>query len=441
MPSKIVRKFEKKIQKSSSWAKLGQFLYLTIHGFNKNNLWESSYSCSFGFVFSFVPILLMIVSIIVNVLQSSPGVLNFVYEFADQIKDTYDIAPIIDTVKNSAFKFTVVDFVLAVWIFWMGRKMFLSIVYAMNRIFRSRSNRRATINQVVIFLSEFILIILVVLVIILGFVFNKLIHTDLFASITERAPRLFNDFSNNLIKFIIYFVFFIIITLVYRFVSGTAPKFKYCLLFGFLCSLAFFILSVILNKFYRTTNYNLIYGTISTLIIMMAKIYFFFVIFLYGAQMLYVSQFFDTLIRSEVYLRPEFETKNFNDWIRKVLFINAAAISTEENTRFFKPGEVIYKKGDSPEYVYYVCKGIILDEENDRNIGAGEFIGEIPCILNKKLEGNYIAKNECKLMFFTEDEFLEFLKENPKAAAKALSKVSNYSAQLYPVEEEPAHLI
>ena len=439
MPGKIAKKFETKLKKSSSWAKLGQFIYLTIHGFNKCNLWESSYSCSFGFVFSFVPILLMIVSLLANVLQSSPAAISFVYSFADQIKETYDITSIVDTVLNntSTFKFTVVDIVLFVWIFWMGRKMFLSIVYAMNRIFRSRSQRKATINQIVILVSEIVMILIVVLAIIVSFVFNKFIQMPIFDPIKEKAPRLFSNSSSNLMKTIIYLILFVIVTLVYRFVSGTAPDFKRCAFFGALCSLAFFILSFFLNKFYKTTNYNLIYGTISTLIILMAKIYFFFVIFLYGAEMLYVSQFFDSLIRSEVYLRPEFETKNFNDWLRKILFVNATAISTSENTRNFEPGDIIFKKGDDPLFVYYVCKGIIHDEEKDRDIGEGEFIGDIPCVLNQKCQGNFVARTNCKLMFFTEKEFLDFLKENSKAAAKALSKISTYSTNIYP-EDGPA---
>ena len=103
------------------------------------------------------------------------------------------------------------------------------------------------------------------------------------------------------------------------------------------------------------------------------------------------------------------------------------------NTRLYQPGEIIYKAGDQPEYVYYICSGLVKEEKNgdDRILAQGAFVGEIPCILNQRIDATAIALNECKVMSFTEEEFHDFLHKNPKAAEKALSKVSAYSAQLY----------
>ena len=221
--------------------------------------------------------------------------------------------------------------------------------------------------------------------------------------------------------------------MIYRFVSGTGPKWGPCFLFAVLSTGSFYVLSVFLNKFYNTTNFNMVYGTISVVIILMAKVYFFFVIFLFCAQMLFVNQFFDALLKAEVYLRPEIETRNFNDLMRKILFVNPAAIMNDTNTRIYKPGETIFKKGDVPEFVFYVCNGLIREETgvDERIITQGTFVGDVACILNQRFVSTAVAANECKLMIFTETEFLDFLHQNPKAAEKALSKVSAYSAQLY----------
>jgi len=434
MFKKIFKSFEGKLKHSRNWSRFGQFVYLTIHGFNKNCMWESAYSCSFGFVFSLVPVLFIIVSVLTLLLQAYPGVLVFVRDFADQIKDYYDISGVIETALNSSKAgITVMNVVLGVWLVWMARKMFLSIVYAMNRIFKSQSKRKNIFNQLIMFVSEFVVIILIVLILILIFIFKKFIGSSIFDPIKQFAPKLFSNGSNTVVTIVIYTILFVIITLVYRFVPGTGPKWRLCLFFSLLNSTAFFVLSFFLNKFYNTTNYNLIYGTISTVIILMAKVYFFFVIFLFGAQMLYVSQFFDALLRAEIYLRPDSITNNFNDLMRKVLFINPAGIMNDKNTKIYQPGEVIYKAGDQPEYVYYVCSGLIRETKNgeERFLAQGAFVGEIPCILNQKVDATAVAANECKVMVFTEAEFLDFLHKNPKAAEKALSKVSAYSAQLY----------
>ena len=95
--------------------RLGQFIYLSISNFTTNNLWESASACSFGFVFSFIPITLIIIVSLVTILQNFPGVLNSVLQFVTQFEDIIDVKPYIKNI--AAYRsLHVVDIFLAIWI-------------------------------------------------------------------------------------------------------------------------------------------------------------------------------------------------------------------------------------------------------------------------------------------------------------------------------------
>ena len=71
-----------KLKRSQKLTKMGQIVYLTCSNFEANNLWESASSCSFGFIFSFVPLALIILTVLVGIIRVSPGILEYVNVFA-----------------------------------------------------------------------------------------------------------------------------------------------------------------------------------------------------------------------------------------------------------------------------------------------------------------------------------------------------------------------
>ena len=102
----------------------GQSIYLTLNFYFQNNLDNSASACAFGFLFSFIPITMMIVAILVTILHSSPQIINVLLEFAEQFKDVFDIKPFINSLMK-IHSFNWVEFLLAVFIFWMARKFFI----------------------------------------------------------------------------------------------------------------------------------------------------------------------------------------------------------------------------------------------------------------------------------------------------------------------------
>ena len=170
-------KIQIKLKRSQKLTKIGQIIYLTCTNFGSNNLLESASACSFGFIFSFVPLTLIIFTVLVGIIRVSPGILEYVNAFGAEIVSIVDIRPFINNILNKK-NFHFFDIFLGVWIIWMARKMFLSIIRAMGIIFKSVVKRKGILNQALMFISEFILVIIIAAIIIFMFGFNQLVSAN-----------------------------------------------------------------------------------------------------------------------------------------------------------------------------------------------------------------------------------------------------------------------
>ena len=419
-------KIKIKLKRSQRLTKLGQIIYLTCSNFQGNNLWESASSCSFGFIFSFVPLALIILTVLVGILRVSPGILEYANAFAGEIESIVDIKPFLNNIIDKR-NFHIVDVFLAVWIVWMARKLFQSIVQALNKIFNSVTKRRGILNQAIVFISEFILVIIIASVIIFAFAFNQLIASNFFEPLQEFLPAIVSQNSHTVVTIAMYFMVFICTLFAYKFISGIHPPLWLCFIYALLDTVCFYFISLWVSKFLNLTNYNIVYGTISTIIILMLKVYFFFVFFLFFAQMIYVTQNFELLLKCEVYLLPDSERKGWMIQLRRMLFINPAALKTTTNTRMLQAGDVIFNSGDKADNVYYIRTGTITEEfENgeSQTFSKGSFVGDTLCLLDETFRGTGTATTDCKIIIFSSSEFKELMKKSPKAASKALTKLS-----------------
>jgi len=404
---------------------MGQIIYLTGSNFDANNLWESASSCSFGFIFSFIPLVLIILTILVGIIKVSPGIMEYVNAFSDEIKSIIDINPFLENILNKK-NFHIVDIFLAFWVIWMARKFFQSIIRAMNKIFKSVTKRRGLFNQALVFISEFILVIIIAAIIFFTFIFNQFINSSIFEPARKLLPDIVNHNSHTVVTFAMYFMIFICTLFAYRFISGIKPKLRHCFIYALCDTVCFYFISLWVSNFMDLTNYNVVYGAISTIIVLMMKIYFFFLFFLFFAQMIYVTQYFELLLKCEVYLLPDQERTGWMISLRRMLFINAAALKTSTNTRSCKEGDLIFNAGDKADSVYYIRSGTISESYEDKKVfyQKGSFVGDTLCLLDERFRGQGIAETDCKLIIFSEEEFKELMKKSPKAASKALSKLA-----------------
>ena len=419
------------------FSRFGQMLYLTISNFSKNAMWESASSCAFGFIFSFIPVTMIIFTVLVGILRIYPNIYNFIISFTEQFDSVVKITPVLDKMMEIS-SFSSFNILLAVWVIWMARKLFNSIIIAMNKVFRSVSRRKSWFNQILTFIIEFGITLIIAVVIIAAFIFSQILSLPFFQNILALFPLLQKQSSSNVATFVLYFILFISTVIAYRVIPGTKPMLRRCIFYAALSTICFFIVSWFLNMFMNVTNYNAVYGTISSLVVLMMKVYMFFIIFLFCAQMIYVSQFFVTLLRSEIYQLPPYGSKGMGAYLRRFLFINPSEIQTPQNTVKLQIGDTLYKKDDKVSRVYYLKTGA-LSEASDKGFtlrSQGCFLGDVQCILNQTYQTEAQALAECELISFSAEEFMQIIEKSHHAARKAISKISEYTASAYNAENE-----
>jgi len=419
------------------FSRFGQMLYLTISNFTKNALWESAAACSFGFIFSFIPITLIIFTVLVGIIQIYPNIYNFIINFAKEIQNIVNIMPLLDKLMQirSVKSFNIF---LAVWVIWMARKLFNSIIIAMSKVFRSVSKRKSWFNQLLTFIIEFSITLIIAVILIAAFAFTQILSLPFFQTILSNFPILVKQSSHNIGILILYFVLFVSTVIAYRIISGTKPLLRRCIFYALLSTVSFFVVSFFINLFMNVTNYNAVYGTISSLVLLMMKVYIFFILFLFCAQMIYVSQFFETLLRSEIYQLPGYDSKGVGNYLRRFLFINPSEIQTEMNTVYLKTGQVLYTSDQKVSFVYFIKKGAV-SEASDKGFtlrSQGSFLGDVQCILNQNYQCTATALADCELISFTSEEFMQIIEKSHHAARKAISKISEYTATAYNGDEE-----
>ena len=127
-----------------------QVFYLTSRFYIKNNLDASAAACSFGFIFSFMPIILIILSAFIHVLHASEAAVTKIVQLAQALGAGFDVAKVIHTV-TSGISFSLVNAVLGIFTVWMARKLFVSIVQGLSQIFKTVAPPRPVVNQLLTF--------------------------------------------------------------------------------------------------------------------------------------------------------------------------------------------------------------------------------------------------------------------------------------------------
>jgi len=410
---------------------VGQLIYLTASFYARNNLYTCAASCAFGFLFSFIPIVMTVLAVLVRIIHASPEIIDSVLSRVSEYKTMFDAESFIRTLLKMK-TFGRIEFVLALFIVLMARKSFATVMQGMQRIFHKKIKSRAIFNQVIIVIGEMAIVVITTLIIVLIFALRNLFTLFPFALPPLEHPPLLS-LHPVVITLSEFALIFIIVLLAYRYASETKPKLKLCAACSALCTLSFFAAAKVTNEFLNIANYNIIYGVLSGLMIFLFQTYLFFTLFFIFAQTVYIVQFFDPLLLSELYLLPGRDDTKLNSIVKRTLFITPSAIMNKNNVEDYKAGATIYAKNDRSDDSYYVVSGTVLINRNGNlsYCDRGTFFGEETCILDQVRTSEAKAETDCKLMKISAEEFRSLLEINHKTAEKALSHISEYVSRVY----------
>lgn len=402
-----------------------QEIFLTANFFIQNDLLTYASACAFSFLFSLLPVVIMSAVILIRVLKASPEVLSELYGFDSSLSQTFDASQLVQSVLE--FKGGIIfNIVIGFFIFWMARRLFNSTMKGFHCIFHGEAIRRPLMSQLIVVAGEVILVVVIALTI---FVFTSG-RTLLETSFLQRMiPPVVVRLGDRLTRFLPATLMFLFVTLAFRTAAGTRPRWKHCILAAAACTLTFFGFSLLSNLFRNTTTYNMIYGVMSGVILLLLKVFVFFILLLFFAQALFVHQFFDQLLLAELYLLPPRDAQQWHLVARRLLFIDPDYfIIRMKAATSYQPGTVIYGEGDQGEWVYFLAQGTvrITEKSHIQQCHPGDFFGELPCILGRNREETAMAETEVQVIRLEAEDFVSMLEKNPAANRKALSQVSRY---------------
>lgn len=322
----------------------------------------------------------------------------------------------------------------------MSQRFFLSIAAALKSIFHSSVKKKGIISRIFVLFGEILFVISIALLLfistaVVSFFSSSLSSTPFFLRfIPVTVQNFFLTMGIKLATYLPQFIILAILVLVFRFVSGTKPSWLTCLLFSGFCVLSILIIHFFFSFFLVTFRYNLIYGILSSLIVLLLEVFSFFLIFLISAQMIYIIQFFDTLLLSELYLIPDRDNTHLLETLERILFLSPQNILVKSRDYCsITKGTVIFQEGDSTSDVYFLFSGTVeLSTQNyTRYIESGNFFGEISSFFQQNRTFSAKAHSDICVLTISRDIFSKLIHSQPEAAQKLISLVSEYSSHIY----------
>lgn len=291
------------MEEMKSYKALPQYLFLTFKKFFENYLLSFASDCAFGFLFSAIPILMMIITALVRVFNATPEAVSALLGFLNRFSEYFDANAFVDSVF-SVEKLTSVEVLLGISIFLMARRFFASLTRSMSCIFHTKVSVRPLYTQIFIIISEIVLVIIIALFFIIIFSFRSFFMSSLYPILISESSKINGILSNALLQHMPYILMTLFIFIFYRFGSGVQPKGTASFSSAFLCTITFFLLQKILHAFFGYSQYNYIYGMLVKLMLLLIEVYAFFILFLFFAEFLFVTQFYDEITAERELLAP-----------------------------------------------------------------------------------------------------------------------------------------
>lgn len=421
-----------------------QSFFFAFSLYFQNNLYLYAPACAFGFLYSLIPTVIMITAVLTRFLHTSPELLYAFLASAEKWIDADNLYAMSNYFVTSG-RPALFEVITGITVFFLARRFFYTVMQSVQKIFHSRAESRPLIAQLIIVAGEVLLVIITAVTTLLLTAAKSFFYGVYHGGARPFWPEggeqgIFPLIGTGLaavlpilLNTVPYFLIWIFTALAFRFASGTKPSFKLCFFSALLCSSLFAAVQYIFSLFIDTAKYNLIYGFLGSLMVMLLEVSVFFSLFLFFAQYIYVLQFFDSLLLAELYLLPARVETSFFQRIRRMLFIRPGRFlkrgHTEEPVVFqkCKAGTLIYAKGTSDTDIYYLAQGSVelIGTNKITHIEAGSFFGELSFLLNEPRNADARALTDSELLKIDAHTFTELLECSPEAVRKAIGLISS----------------
>ncbi len=198
-----------------------------------------------------------------------------------------------------------------------------------------------------------------------------------------------------------------------------------------LCFVFLLIVTEVFRLFISAARYELLYGVLGNLILLLVNVFAFFSLYFYFAELVYVSDQFDALLfgRFDRLARTR-RAGGEVPRLERALFMEPARLLRSYGVTLRK-GEVLFSAGDqerSAYFVYYGRIGITIPssglESPIASMGPGEVFGEMAYILGEDRTATAQAEEDSAVLKLPPPVFEQYLASHPEAARHLINSLS-----------------
>jgi membrane protein len=333
--------------------------------YGENGLANHAAACAYGFLLSMAPMLLLVAFLIFFAFGSSPraiialiGTIPFLGNFFDE-----------KWLSSEFFIFSrpsIPGLISVFFIIWAGRILAMAIQRGLKIVFPESKIRSPVKNAVITLVIEVSVIIFVFAVIISSRTAMR------FYSLYDFSYRIsiIHFFTTHFGGQVAYITLLGIASYcIYCFLPANPPRKLSAFQGAIFCALAYSCAVIILAFILNRTRYNFLYGTFGNLIIILINVYFFFSFFFIGAQLAFVTDFYEAVLFSRLrrYKLKAAEKKKgsgfFENLRYSVLVYRIFHPSGSRLKKYFynyKKGEIVFShenKKEIVEKIFYLLEG------------------------------------------------------------------------------------
>ncbi len=400
-----------------------QTLYGSVLLFLKNEILSHAAAAAYYFLLSIFPFIIVVLYLLNTYVTFDPELsalfFNFLVQLNPQLSPQFFER--IGILKAGA----AVGGLGLVGILWSTRLIVLSIQQAFRVIFPSEHKRNFIVSNIL----SLVIVPAALFLLLVSLAFNLIMQ--FVESYLDRMPFLEPFYAPALHltgQIIPLAVVFFIIFICYRFLPLVKPSTRHAALGSLACTAAIILLKILFWQFVNVARYNLVYGSIGTLILLMLWVYLVFAIFFLSAQWVYSMQK-NEVMGLERLIRVGREDSGWRRWLEKYLFLKSAHLFAMY-ARHYADGETIFEEGDEGQEIFYVYEGSVAILKSAAGtthtlaeIPSGQIFGEMACLLNETRTAGARACGRVILLVLSRKTFDELLHYNSMLALQVIESL------------------
>ncbi len=258
---------------SLAWNNIKRF----FGSLNKHDISEYTAQCAYYTVLSFIPFIMLIVTLIQYTAISKETLIEIIRQIMPATMTDTTVGIIQEVYSKSVGTISI----SAIFVLWSAKRGFYALSKGLHKIYETDKEYNYLFLQIKSLILTVFLVLVVISVLLISVFGDSILGVmQLKFSIPQNIRNLI-----HVSKIGIYFILFIVLLLIYKFVPGHGQSMKKQIPGAVIGTLGWYAISFIFSIYLDTfKGFSVMYGSLTTIVLAMMWVYFCMYIILIGAE-------------------------------------------------------------------------------------------------------------------------------------------------------------